>query len=132
MANKPVFTQEQAVAFEQFTKIREGFALESFITNKDMYGGFTGQYAPLNDVSIEDFARAVYSGGYELEGMAEEEYWDAIGREIAEFRHGDVMLDKFGEYIHGSPEYAAMQYEQKNFSGLYPTESFRPFGKDVR
>lgn len=129
MANKPVFTQEQAIAFEQFTAIRSGFEVSDFAKER---GSYRYEYKSLNTVSIDDFARAVHGGGYELEDTSEQDYWDALGREVAEFRHGDVMLDKFGEYIHGSPEYAAMQYEQKNFSGLYPTESFRPFGKDVR
>lgn len=131
MANKPVLTQTQAIAYEQFTSIREGFALQAFMRNKDE-GGFTGQYESLNELSIDEFARIMYGGGYELEDNTEVDYWDELGREIGEFRHGDVMLDKFGDYIHGTPYYAAMQYEQGNFSGLYPTESFRPFRKDVR
>lgn len=129
MANKPVFTQEQAIAFEQYTADRRGFEVSDFAEAR---GSFRYEYKSLNSVTVDDFARAVHGAGYELEDTSEQDYWDALGRDVAEFRHGDVMLDKHGDYIHGSPEYAAQQYEAGNFSGLYPSDSFKPFGKDVR
>lgn len=128
MTKRPIFTQEQAIAFEQFTSIRRGVEVSTFAEER---GAFRYAYKSLNSITVDEFARAVH-GGYELEDTSEQDYWDALGRNVAEFRHGDVMLDKKGDYIYGSPEYAAMQYEQKNFSGLYPSESFKPFGKDVR
>lgn len=129
MANKPVFTKEQAKAFEQFTAIRRGVEVSIFAKER---GTFSYAYTSLNSVTVDEFARAVHGGGYELEDTSEQDYWDALGRNVAEFHEGDVMLDKNGGYIHGSRFYAAQQYYEGNFSGLYPSESFKPFGKDVR
>lgn len=58
----------------------------------------------------------------------EEIFWAELGREVGEFREGDVRIKHNGDAIVVCNEdYANEHYKKGNLKGFYPSNSFKPF-----
>jgi hypothetical protein len=67
----------------------------------------------------------------ECRKFEEEKVWKSIGREVGEFRVGDVTIDQNGSPIRVlHVEMAEIFYRQTKRIGFYPVESFISFEKE--
>lgn len=185
---KVVLTQEQVDAIEIF-KNNPRDNLYNIAKRKINVDPFQYEYEPFNDMTLDDIAKATYTG-YEIEqpkfevgGWAirindldsynehysgkkpfkinevkeyiardengcghnfknirhatkEEMLWAELGREVGEFRKGDIvpsMFSKSNLYKLNSLQDdvldAKMDYKAGRLKGFYPAESFKSFPK---
>lgn len=66
----------------------------------------------------------------EITKEKERRFWKAIGREVGEFGHSDILMDDCGRVYRTFEVNAKEVYKSGKLKGFYPAESFIKFGGD--
>ena len=69
-----------------------------------------------------------YATPEEIKAEKERRVWAEIGREVGEFRGGDIGISKNGNTYRDNPSMLSKLHVLKNLKGFYPAESFIKFG----
>lgn len=88
--------------------------------------GMVGVYCSDENIVFIPYEELSASTPEEIKAEKERRFWAKIGREVGEFKKGDVGLTESGSSSR-SPENIADWYELGVLKGFYPAESFISF-----